>query len=101
MWDHRSLASPPPPDSGGNRSRASENQVSHTPRWFSNHLKPSSLKQLHFFCNSAYDNPPLIDTDTDNPGLEGHRKQEKGSRRLSGCSGLRRTYKVTRANSSQ
>ena len=42
MWDHRSLASPPPPDSGGDRSRASENQVSHTPRWFSNQLEPSS-----------------------------------------------------------
>ena len=40
--DHRSLASPPPPDSGGDRSRASENQVSHTPRWFSNQLEPSS-----------------------------------------------------------
>jgi len=63
MWDHRSLASPPPPDSGGDRSRASENQVSHTPRWFSNHLKPSSLKQLRFFCSSAYGNPPLVDTD--------------------------------------
>ena len=32
----------------------------------------------------------------DNPGLEGHRKQEKGSRRLIGCSGLRRAYRVTR-----
>jgi hypothetical protein len=42
MRDHRSLASPPPPDSGGDRSRASENQVSHTPRWFSNQLEPSS-----------------------------------------------------------
>ena len=42
MWDHRSLASPPPPDSGGDRSRASENQVSHTPRRFSNQLEPSS-----------------------------------------------------------
>lgn len=42
MWDHRSLASPPPPDSGGDRSRVSENQVSHTPRRFSNQLEPSS-----------------------------------------------------------
>ena len=31
-----------PSDSGGDRSRASENQVSHTPRRFSNQLEPSS-----------------------------------------------------------
>ena len=42
MWDHRSLASPPLPDSSGDRSRVSENQVSHTPRRFSNQLEPSS-----------------------------------------------------------
>ena len=42
MRDHRSLASPPLPDSSGDRSRVSENQVSHTPRRFSNQLEPSS-----------------------------------------------------------